>query len=66
MVAFSKMTRSLTIQQGAKIAAGCEVRNFIVLAQRRWGACTGRNEALRRETISGCRAKLMTTGFVNN
>ena len=34
--------------------------------QKQWDACEGRHETLRAETIGGCRAKLMTTGSVNN
>ena len=66
MVAFSKITSPLSIQKQAKIAAGNEVRNSIVLVQRRWGACDGWHETLRPETIRGGHAKRMTTGSVNN
>ena len=61
-----KNDHSLTIQDRAKTAARYEVRYFIVQVQRRWGACEGRHEALRLETITRCRAKLMTTGSVND
>ena len=48
---FSKMTGPLTISEQAKIAAGNEVRNFIVLVQRRSGVCKGRHETLRPEVV---------------
>ena len=55
----------MIIQERAKIAAGYEVRNFNVLVQRLWGACKGRHETLRPETIRGYRAKFMIIGSVN-
>ena len=61
-----KNDQSLTIQERARIAVRYEVRNFIVLVQRRWGACKGRHETPRPETIASGRAKLMTTGSVND
>ena len=48
------------------MAARYEVRNFIVLVQRQWGARNGWHKTLRSETIKGCAAKLMTTGSVND
>ena len=45
------MTTRLTIQERAKIAARCEVWNFIVRAHRWWDACKDRHETLRPETI---------------
>ena len=59
------MTSPLAIHLRAKTAARYEVRNFIVLVQRRWGARKGRQEALRPETIKDCRAKFMITDSVN-
>ena len=60
------MNSPLNIQERAKIAACHEVKHFIVLVQRRWGACKGRHETLRPETIRGRHAKLVTTGYVND
>ena len=65
-VVFSKMTSSLIIHEQAKLAASYDVRHFIVLVQRRWGACKGRHETLRPETLRGCFAKFMTNDFVND
>ena len=65
-MAFSKITSPMSIQKQAKIAAGNEVRNSIVLVQRRWCACEGWHETLRPETIRGCHVMLMTTGSVND
>ena len=56
----------MTIQEQAKIAAYYKVRNFNVLKQRRWGVSTGRHETLHPEKIRACRAKLKTTGAVND
>ena len=50
---------------GAKIEPPYEMRNFIALVQRRWGARKGSHDTLRPETIRGCRAKSMTTGSEN-
>ena len=66
MVAFSEMTSALTIQERAKIAACYEVGNFIILVQRRWGACKGRHYTLFPEPVRSCHAKPMTTGSVND
>ena len=60
------MTTSLTIQERAKIEARYEVRNFIVLVQKWWGACKDRHKTRRPGTIRNCRAKLMTAGSVND
>ena len=60
------MTSTFTLQERAKIAARYEVRNFIVLVHRWWGASEAKHETLSPETIRNCPAKFMTTGPVED